>query len=304
VPPNKTFEGKVAIVTGAASGIGRALSRALVVRGASVVLADVDEAGAQHVTEELRAGPPGRASAASLDVTDPEAVRELVERTATDHGHLDLMFNNAGIGIGGIVSELTLAHFERAIDVNLLGVVHGMLAAYPVMCRQGRGHIVNTASLAGLVPAPGMAPYSMTKHAVVGMTLSLRPEAASYGVRVSVLCPGVIDTPILDRPNPPDLPQTTAFENGRAVLEKTVGKAYPPELLARDVLAGVAHNRAIIIAPHHARRAWLVYRTAPSLVLRVMGRAVKRFESDGGPAGSGLSDRLPARAGSPEATDQ
>jgi NAD(P)-dependent dehydrogenase (short-subunit alcohol dehydrogenase family) len=304
VPPNKTFEGKVAIVTGAASGIGRALSRALVVRGASVVLADVDEAGAQLVTEELRAGPPGRASAAALDVSDAEAVRDLVDRTAAEHGHLDLMFNNAGIGIGGVVSELTLAHFERAIDVNLLGVVHGVLAAYPIMIRQGRGHIVNTASLAGLVPGPGMAPYSMTKHAVVGMTLSLRPEAATHGVRASVVCPGVIDTPILDKSNPPDLPQTTDFENAREMLEKAIGKAYPPDLLARDVLAGVIRNRAVIVAPHHARRAWAIYRAAPSLVLGLMDRQFKRFAAGAGTAAPAPAERSSVAAGNPKATDQ
>jgi NAD(P)-dependent dehydrogenase (short-subunit alcohol dehydrogenase family) len=304
VPPNKTFEGKVAIVTGAASGIGRALSRALVVRGASVVLADIDEDGAQQVTEELRAGPPGRASASALDVSDAEAVRELVDRTATDHGHLDLMFNNAGIGIGGVVSELTLAHFERAIDVNLLGVVHGVLAAYPIMCRQGRGHIVNTASLAGLAPGPGMAPYSMTKHAVVGLSMSLRPEAAAHGVRVSVICPGVIDTPILDKSNPADLPQTANFENAREILEKTIGKAYPPELLARDVLAGVARNRAIIVSPHHARRAWFVYRTAPNLVIGLLERSFKRLAPSAGMATAAPAERSPVPAGNLEATDQ
>ena len=277
MPPDTHFEGKVAIVTGAASGIGRALSAALVVRGASVVLADIDGEGAQQAADDLHAGPPGRASGAALDVRDADAVHELVERTATDHGHLDLMFNNAGIGVGGEVADMTLAHFDRATDVNLRGVVNGVLAAYPVMVRQGRGHIVNTASLAGLLPGPGLAPYAMTKHAVVGLSTSLRVEAAHHGVRVSVICPGVIDTPLLDKPNPSDLPQTVDFGSGRQALEKALGKAYPPELLARDVLAGVVRNRPIIVAPHHARRAWIVYRIAPTLVIRVMSRAFARM---------------------------
>ena len=279
--PDTHFEGKVAIVTGAASGIGRALGSALSARGASVVFADVDEAGAERASEQLHAGPPGRASFAALDVRDHDAVTELVERTATDHGHLDLMFNNAGIGIGGEVSEMTLAHFERAIDVNLRGVVHGTLAAYPVMIRQGRGHIVNTASLAGLLPAPGITPYSMTKHAVVGLSLSLRAEAAKHGVRVSVVCPGVIDTPILDRSNPEDLPQIGDFSGGREMLERFIGKAYPPELLARDILAGLIRNRPIIVAPHHARRAWITYRVAPGLANRLMPRAFTKMSARG-----------------------
>jgi NAD(P)-dependent dehydrogenase (short-subunit alcohol dehydrogenase family) len=297
MPPDTHFEGKVAIVTGAASGIGRAIASALAARGASVVFADVDEVGAQRASEQLHAGPPGRASSAALDVRDADAVTELVQRTAKEHGHLDLMFNNAGIGIGGEVSEMTLAHFERAIDVNLRGVVHGVLAAYPVMAHQGRGHIVNTASLAGLVPAPGIAPYAMTKHAVVGLSMSLRAEAQKRGVRVSVVCPGVIDTPILDRPNPPDLPPVGDFTGGREALERLIGKAYPPELLARDVLAGIVRNKPIIVAPHHARRTWMAYRLAPELLNRIMPAAFTRASArgfgqvaGGGPAGGGVPD--------------
>jgi NAD(P)-dependent dehydrogenase (short-subunit alcohol dehydrogenase family) len=300
VPLDTHFEGKVAIVTGAASGIGRALSAALVARGASVVLADIDETRAAEAAASLHAGPPGRASAAALDVRDPRAVADLIDRTVMDHGHLDLMFNNAGIGVGGEVANMTLAHFDRAMDVNLRGVLNGVMAAYPVMSRQGRGHIVNTASVAGLLPSPGLAPYAMTKHAVVGLSLSLRPEAQSRGVRVSVVCPGVIDTPILDKGNPPDLPSVGDLSDGRQALERALGKAYPPELLARDVLAGVARNRPIIVAPHHARRAWIVYRMAPSLTMAFVSRGFSRFGTRGTGLASkleGPSDRGPERSG-------
>jgi short-subunit dehydrogenase len=151
---------------------------------------------------------------------------------------------------------------------------------------------VNTASLAGLVPAPGITPYAMTKHAVVGLSMSLRAEAQKRGVRVSVVCPGVIDTPILDRPNPPDLPPVGDFTGGREALERLIGKAYPPELLARDVLAGVVRNKPIIVAPHHARRTWMAYRLAPELLNRIMPAAFTRASArgfgqatGGGPAG-------------------
>jgi NAD(P)-dependent dehydrogenase (short-subunit alcohol dehydrogenase family) len=279
VPPDAHFQGKVAVVTGAASGIGKALSGALARRGATVVLADIDEAGAKAAADELAVGPPGRASGVALDVTDADAVAALIERTAYDHGHLDLLFNNAGVGIVGEVRELSLAHWNRAIDVNLRGVVHGVVAAYPLMVRQGRGHIVNTASMAGLLPSPMLTPYGMTKHGVVGLSTSLRMEGAAHGVRVSVVCPGVIDTPLLDKGNPPDLPAVTTIPDARGLLTSTIGRAYPAAALAEDVLDGVARNRPIIVAPRHARVFWRLYRLSPRLVIesgpRLLRRAVR-----------------------------
>lgn len=267
MPAERYFEGKVAIVTGAASGIGAALSAALARRGATVVLADIDEAGAKSAANSMMAGPPGRASGVGLDVTDATAFTEIVSGVVSDHGHLDLLFNNAGIGVSGEVSDLSLEHWNRVIDVNLRGVVHGIVAAYPTMIGQRRGHIVNTASLAGLIPAPLLTPYAMTKHGVIGLSTSLRAEAARHGVRVSAVCPGVIDTPLLDRPNPPDLPTPSSQPDGRALLSKTIGKPYPPQSLAEDVLDGVARNRPLIVAPRHARTPWRIYRLSPRLVI-------------------------------------
>jgi len=200
----------------------------------------------------------------------------LMRRTAADHGRIDLLFNNAGVGMWGDVAELTLAHWNRVIDVNLRGVVHGVAAAYPLMIDQGRGHIVNTASLAGLVPGPMLTPYAMTKHAVVGLSTSLRAEAASLGVRVSVVCPGVIDTPILDKGNPPDLPPVSNLPDGRKMLSRSMGRPYPAASLADDVLAGVTRNRALIVTPRHARAAWAAYRMAPELVVRSLPPLLRR----------------------------
>lgn len=262
--------GQVAIVTGGGSGIGAALVRALTARGATVVIADLDEAGAKAVAGQ--AG--GRTSVAVLDVRDADAVAGLVGGTAAEHGRLDLMFNNAGIAVGGRVDEMTLDHWDRVIDVNLRGVVHGVHAAYPVMLEQGCGHIVNTASLAGLVPAPMLAPYAATKHAVVGLSLALRAEAADRGVRVSVVCPGFVDTPLLGRVNS-DLPQTElgADEAARARL---AGRLYHPDALAVDVLRGMARNQAVIVAPASARAAWRMTRYAPRASLRGVAALIRR----------------------------
>ena len=276
MPVDTHFQGKVAVVTGAASGIGKALSGALARRGATVVLADIDEAGAKAAADALAAGPPGRVSGVALDVTDAEAVATLVQRTAEDHGHLDLLFNNAGIGVIGDVENLSLAHWNRVIDVNLRGVVHGVVAAYPIMIRQRSGHIVNTASLAGLLPAPLLTPYGMTKHGVVGLSTSLRMEAAAHGVRVTVVCPGVIETPLLDKTNPPDLPEVPAAPGVRALLTAVIGKAYPAASLAEDVLDGVARNRPIVVTPLHARIPWRLYRLSPRLMIETGPRFMRR----------------------------
>jgi NAD(P)-dependent dehydrogenase (short-subunit alcohol dehydrogenase family) len=273
-PPGAALRGQVAIVTGGASGIGAALVRALAARGAAVVIADLDEASAKEVAATVNAGASGAVSAAALDVRDADAVSDLVSRTAAEHGRLDLMFNNAGIAVGGKVDELVLDHWNRVIDVNLRGVVHGVHAAYPLMLAQGSGHIVNTASLAGLVPGPMLAPYAAAKHAVVGLSLSLRAEAVTRGVRVSVVCPGFVDTPLLSRVNP-DLPQTQTGADAVA-LARLTGRLYNSEALARDVLRGIARNRAVIVAPASARLAWRMTRYAPGISMRALTAALRR----------------------------
>ena len=258
---------RIALVTGAASGIGRALSHALALRGDTVVVADINEAGANQVAEEINRLGVGKASGVPLDVTSPEQVAGAVDLVTRDHGRLDLMVNNAGIGAGGPVEALTLADWDRVIDVNLRGVINGVHAAYPVMLGQGHGHILNTASLSGLAPSPFLTPYSATKHAVVGLTLSLRTEAALRGVRVSVLCPGVVDTPLI----------VANDARSRELLVKSAGRPYPADRLAQDVLRGIDSNRAIIVAPMTAQLVWWLFRASPGLAMRRSSSIVRRL---------------------------
>jgi short-subunit dehydrogenase len=262
---------RVSVVTGAASGIGYALAAALMARGDIVTVADLDQQGAQNVAKELGSRYPGQAGAAGVDVQDPTAVARLIQSVTDQHGRIDLMFNNAGIGVGGLAEEHTLDHWNRAIDINLRGVVHGVLAVYPIMLEQGFGHIINTASLAGLVPTPLKIAYTATKHAVVGLSLGLRSEAAAHGVQVSVVCPGYVDTPLLDNVNR-GLPQTAHGPHTRERAIQQQGKLYLPDQLARDVLRGIDRNQAVIVTPSYARVAWWVARFAPSLALRSAAR--------------------------------
>ncbi|GLY89852.1 SDR family NAD(P)-dependent oxidoreductase [Actinoallomurus iriomotensis] len=267
---------RIAVITGGASGIGRAIATSLVLRGDSVVVADLDKERAESVAARLSER--GTAEAAALDVTDAEQVAALYRDVAERHGRLDLVFNNAGIAVGGRTDELTLDHWNKTLDVNLRGVIHGVHAAYPILLEQGHGHIVNTASLAGLVPAPLMLPYTTTKHAVVGLSLALRAEAAPRGVRVSVVCPGFVDTPLLDNANP-DLPATKAGTHAREAALKVQRRLYTPEALARDVLRGVEKNQAMIVAPASARAAWRGVRLSPEGAVRIAGRSLGRLGS-------------------------
>jgi NAD(P)-dependent dehydrogenase (short-subunit alcohol dehydrogenase family) len=255
----KKFKDKTAIVTGGASGIGRALCFNLARHGAFVTVADINIEGAKQVAESI-ASSGGRAGAVKLDVTKKEDVQKIIKDTAEEHGRLDYIFNNAGIGNIGDERDKTFDDWQRIIDINLLGVIYGTLAAYSLMVKQGSGHIVNTASIAGLMPSPTEVAYGTVKHAVVGLSTSLRVEGAALGVKVSAICPGIIQTSFFE---------TSAFLNAKreefmATLKlftmKDVDKA------AHIILRGVARNKALIIFPLYARCAWWLIRLNPLIM--------------------------------------
>jgi NAD(P)-dependent dehydrogenase (short-subunit alcohol dehydrogenase family) len=272
----------IAIVTGGGSGIGAALARALVARGDTVVVADIDGAAAERVASELTAssgaqGGRALASAAKVDVRDAASVQAVVDDTVAAHGRLDLMFNNAGIAVGGDDLELGVAHWDRIIDINLRGVVNGVQAAYPVMAKQRSGSIINTASVAGLIPVPFLSPYVAVKHAVVGLSLSLRGEAKAHNVNVTVVCPGFTDTPILDSTGPDDLPKPRSMREGAArESAMRMGKLYSPDSLAQDVLRGVERKKAVVVAPRMARVMWRIYRLMPVPFAAIAGFGGRR----------------------------
>jgi NAD(P)-dependent dehydrogenase (short-subunit alcohol dehydrogenase family) len=251
--------GKQAIVTGAGSGIGAALCRALAAAGAEVLCTDIDFAAAAATADAL--GP--RARPTRLDVTDADAVQAAVDDVVERTGRLDLMFNHAGITWGGDTENLTLAQWNSIIDVNIRGVVHGVAAAYPVMIRQGNGHIVNTASMAGLAAAGLITSYVMTKHAIVGLSLALRTEAAAHGIGVLAICPSGVETPILEKGLPDGFDGREFYSSGQGSKS-----FYDPDRLARDTLRAVAKNKALLVVPRSAHAAWLFARLAPGVLQR------------------------------------
>jgi len=268
----RTYRDAIVIVTGGGSGIGASLSSELSRRGAKVVVADARLDVARKVASEIGG------EAAHVDVTDAEAVRALVEGAHGRHGRLDYLFNNAGIGCLGESWRESLDDQRRVVDVNLYGVFHGFRAAYPIMIRQGFGHVVNIASIAGLLPVPWFATYGATKAAVYAYSRATRLEARRYGVRVSVVCPGVIRTPLLSGGAFGKL----LVKDGARIEPERVERWWSrlgieePARFARRVLDGVAKDRAVIIDPPRARRALGFLRFFPWLERKLIEADYRR----------------------------
>jgi NAD(P)-dependent dehydrogenase (short-subunit alcohol dehydrogenase family) len=261
------FEKLITIVTGGASGIGRALCEELARRGATVIIGDINLSGAREAASAIAASN-GMAFAAYVDVRDAGSVQSLVDDTVKRHGRLDIIFNNAGIGVGGELRELTLEHWRAVIAVNLMGVVHGVAAAYPVMLRQGAGQIVNIASLAGLIAAPGLGPYATAKGAVVSLTRALRAEGEGLGVRASVVCPGFVDTAIYEN--------AIGVKVGKEALLKKLGvRMMPARDAALAILRGTERNQGVIVFPTSARFLYLLTRVCPWLLEPFQRRMIK-----------------------------
>jgi NAD(P)-dependent dehydrogenase (short-subunit alcohol dehydrogenase family) len=265
------FNGKVAIVTGGGSGIGEALCLELARRGTRVVVADINAEDARRVAAAIGS----QATASTVNVAIEPEITRLVEDTAATHGRLDYMFNNAGLAIGGDARDLTLDHWRRVLDVDLYGVLYGMHAAYPIMARQGFGHIVNTSSAAAFFPAPGNAPYCTAKHALVGLSLSLRLEGVDLGVRVSCVCPGFVRTNVYQNAEVAGLALPAGVP--REQVAGAPAKMMEPARAARMILDGVARNRALIVFPasiRWARRAsFLLPRLGDQILLRQMRKS-------------------------------
>ena len=263
----KHFQHKVAIVTGGASGIGRALCEELGHRGANVVVADINIQRTSRVVSDItKAG--GRARAAHLDVCQLDQFRKVVDETISEFGQTDYMFNNAGIAMCGEMRDMGIEHFQRIMDINLWGVIHGTMIAYQVMTRQGFGHIVNTASLGGLIPEPMATVYALTKHAVVGLSTSLRIEAADLGVKVSVVCPGFVRTNALNAATYIGINREEAIEEMSGMRMVEAAKC------ARVILKGIQRNRAIITDSSISRIMWWLYRMSPGILRSFLEKGV------------------------------
>jgi NAD(P)-dependent dehydrogenase (short-subunit alcohol dehydrogenase family) len=246
------LQGKVAVITGGASGIGRAVAQRAAAEGMKIVLGDIEEGPLREAVDELT-GAGGEAIGARTDVADRASVEALRDRALERFGAVHLVHNNAGIGLGGPIWEVTEEDWRWILGVNLWGVIHGVATFTPLLIEQGEGHIVNTASIAGLIVAPFLGPYNATKQAVVAISETLFKDLQTLGapVGVSVLCPGFVQTRIAEsarnRPDwAPDQDSTVAAEV-QGVVQNLVDAGIAPTTVADRVIDAVRTNTFYIL---------------------------------------------------------
>jgi NAD(P)-dependent dehydrogenase (short-subunit alcohol dehydrogenase family) len=248
----------VAVVTGAASGIGRATALALGARGLTVICADVDEERAAQV------GVPYR-----VDVSDAAAMERFAAWVREEHGAPAVLVNNAGIGIGGSFFDHTVADWRRIVDVNLMGVVHGCLFFGPQLLERGRGHIVNVASAAAYTPARTLPAYGATKAGVLMLSESLRAELSGTGVGVSAVCPGFIATGIYRAARYAGVDPAEGTRRGE-LAERLAGRWAPgPEAVARAIVRAIERDRPLVPVTAGAWGAYALSRLSPAALRRL-----------------------------------
>ncbi len=258
--PLTSFAGRIAVVTGGASGIGRALALAFAREGAHVVVADLDEAALLETCAAVQALGCG-ALAVRTDVADHAEVEALAERAYRRFGAVHLLCNNAGVVVSGGLEHATRQDWQWLMGVNVWGVIHGLLAFLPRMIAQGPGgHVVNTASMAGLVASQGLGIYNTTKYAVVGLSETLAKDLRTYGIGVSVLCPMGVATRIRDAERSRPSALRNPAGRARAASVELIGRTLTPEEVAEQTLAAIRERRLYVITHEEGleplRRRW------------------------------------------------
>jgi NAD(P)-dependent dehydrogenase (short-subunit alcohol dehydrogenase family) len=255
----KQLSGRVAVITGGASGIGRGMAEAFAAERMKLVLADVEEAALASTVAELKTGG-ADAIGVRCDVTSPQSVAALAERALAQHGAVHVVCNNAGVAGGAPASlwDAPLDDWKWVLDVNLWGVIHGMRSFMPILAQQDEGHVVNTASLAGMIPGGGI--YGVSKHACVALSEGLYRECRLRAPRVgvSVLCPGWVNTRIMDsernrpegpRPDPGAL--AAQYAAMRQVVEGLIKSGLPPRRVGEIVVEAIRADRFYVFTHPH-----------------------------------------------------
>lgn len=273
----RNLNGRIALVTGAASGIGRETALALGRRGADLVICDLDEQGLGDTDAMLR-GLGRDVLARRVDVADREQMRGFAQETLAQVGVVDILMNNAGVGLGAGFLDTSLDDWDWILRINLLGVVHGCHFFVPAMVERGAGgHVVNVSSAAGYLPTEALSAYVTSKYAVLGLSESLRGELRRHRIGVTAICPGIIDTPITRSSR---LRGKYAAEGQREeMISAYQRRGYGPDRVARNVLKAIQRNRGIAPVSPEAWIAWYLKRLSPALVSRLLAWGERRREA-------------------------
>ena len=270
----KSLAGRVAVVTGSGSGIGLGIAQACAAAGMNVVLADLDAARLDDAAARVGAsGAPGVLTVPT-DVRDPAAVSALAQRTVDAFGAVHVLCNNAGVSAIGYQWQTPLEDWQWVLGVNLLGVVRGIHAFVPLLLEQDEAHVVNTASMAGLIVSPGMGAYVASKHAVVGLTKALRSELAARWphVGVSVVCPGAVATNLADNVRTLGRPQDAARVDA---LRENLAQAMDPREVG-EIVVDAIRNRVFWVLPNGAPHLDLLDAELEELREQARGGATRR----------------------------
>jgi short-subunit dehydrogenase len=257
------YKDKVIIVAGGASGMGEHIVRQLTSFAKTIIIMDRNKAKGTKLTKELF----GNVLFEKVEMTDEKDVKKVLKRLNDTHGEIDYFFNAAGSFMAGEIRDTPTKDWHEITNINLQPIINGTSAIYELMLQNGHGHIINIASSAGLFPVPVMSLYGATKHAVVGMTLGLRMEAKKLKIKVSVVCPTIVETPLYE---------TAMYENvdKQRALHFLRTKANPqqPGKAARRIITGTAKNKAIIHTSVSTKLGYALFRISPSLYMLVAQR--------------------------------
>ncbi|MGC9325077.1 MAG: SDR family NAD(P)-dependent oxidoreductase [Desulfomonilia bacterium] len=272
MPGIKDFKNKVVVITGAGSGIGRATALAFAAQGADLVIADIYEDRLEEVSGKLTAAG-SRALLRKVDVSDRSQVEDLARFVMSERSRVDILHNNAGVAIGASFERTSIEEWEWIMATNFWGVLYGVKAFLPHMIEQRYGHIVNTSSVAGLCATPGMSAYCTTKFAVAALGEALRAEVRRYGIGVSTICPGVIDTRICADGHLHMRDEARATNTRVIDFYRNFG--WSPDCVAKAVLSAVRYNRSVVPVGPEAWIQWFGKRFSQKghdATVEVMGR--------------------------------
>ena len=255
----KNFTNKSVLITGAATGIGRALAHELANRGAVVYVTALNEKEAQIVVDEIISSN-GKAIAAELDVGNFKNIEKMIDLVVSEQGQLDIMINNAGVAYVGESYDMQVETIEKLAHINFTAVNVGAVLAYTQMKKQGFGHILNTASMGGFLPTPGMAIYAATKHGVVGLTTSLASEGKDFNIVVKASCPGFIKSELMNK--------SSDVSNNMSDYLDLLPEPIDASIAAKTIIDGLGKKPVLIFTPSYAKVSYFLNRFIPGFLAR------------------------------------